>query len=470
MLDIFKGGEDYISASKAAEKIGYSSDYIGQLCRAKKIPGKLVGRTWYVDLNSLLEHKKNRKYRKVEKSLPEPIPLAIVHEEELGRSGSRERYVSSLNFSRDDRPLLPQVSKRHATHPRRIVTRKLVREISVVTLSLIVALSVGLNILEQSRPYAAQNIENKLSTISNSSKSFLGSLSSGVNSRLALASVGEFITNPVKGILSGFGNLKDSAMRRYFFATNYGPTMENGPSIGTSTSSLANRPIRVTSTTTSLAIRQTTPKLALDSLKSELRSELQNYIESQLGTAAEPRVVYQSYNTINPTVLRGEILVADTRPLVTRQSDSDAGRVSSVISNLFNDGGSFSKICLGGDCQTSWPTTSSAGAAWAFVKQNDGTQATSTTLGFFNGFLSTASSTIGGGTTGSGLTILGGATTTNLLALGSTTLQNFTAINATTTNATSTTFAITGNAAGLTFYGSGNHDITSSAGTLRIGS
>src|SRR3989338_10130722 len=58
---ILSEGKEYISAIRASKKIGYASDYIGQLCRAKKIPGKLIGKTWYVDFSSLLEHRKNRK-------------------------------------------------------------------------------------------------------------------------------------------------------------------------------------------------------------------------------------------------------------------------------------------------------------------------------------------------------------------------------------------------------------------------
>ena len=70
-------GKEYISASRASKKIGYASDYIGQLCRAKKIPGRLIGRTWYVDLDSLVEHKKNRQYgrKKIFDTEPEPLEL-----------------------------------------------------------------------------------------------------------------------------------------------------------------------------------------------------------------------------------------------------------------------------------------------------------------------------------------------------------------------------------------------------------
>ena len=76
---IFSDGKEYISASRAAKKIGYASDYIGQLCRAKKVPGQLIGRTWYVDFASLTEHKKNRQFGKMKKLVVREYlaPLAL---------------------------------------------------------------------------------------------------------------------------------------------------------------------------------------------------------------------------------------------------------------------------------------------------------------------------------------------------------------------------------------------------------
>ena len=62
--DLLIDGKEYISAIRASKKIGYASDYIGQLCRSKKISGRLIGKTWYVEFPSLLEHKKNRKLGK----------------------------------------------------------------------------------------------------------------------------------------------------------------------------------------------------------------------------------------------------------------------------------------------------------------------------------------------------------------------------------------------------------------------
>ena len=52
-------GKKFISARRAAENFGYTSDYVGQLCRAKKINARLVGRSWYVLEKDLIDHKNN---------------------------------------------------------------------------------------------------------------------------------------------------------------------------------------------------------------------------------------------------------------------------------------------------------------------------------------------------------------------------------------------------------------------------
>ncbi len=53
-------GKTYISAKNATQLVGYTSDYIGQLCRANKIPAKLVGRSWYVSEQDLIRHKNSK--------------------------------------------------------------------------------------------------------------------------------------------------------------------------------------------------------------------------------------------------------------------------------------------------------------------------------------------------------------------------------------------------------------------------
>lgn len=49
-------GKRYISTRRAAKDHKYSSDYIGQLIRGKKVIGQKVGRSWYVDAESLANY------------------------------------------------------------------------------------------------------------------------------------------------------------------------------------------------------------------------------------------------------------------------------------------------------------------------------------------------------------------------------------------------------------------------------
>lgn len=55
--EFFFEGKKYISASRASKIIGYNSDYIGQLCRKGSLQCRMVGRTWFVDEESLVNHK-----------------------------------------------------------------------------------------------------------------------------------------------------------------------------------------------------------------------------------------------------------------------------------------------------------------------------------------------------------------------------------------------------------------------------
>ena len=130
---IFSDGKEYISAVRAAEKIGYASDYISQLCRAKKIPGQLIGKSWYVDFASLVEYKKNRQLGKTKKSLvsgpkgqtlgiqkgltlenlEKSLPIILSQpssETTAGEARSLDNPV--FTYENDDRPRLPELSKK----------------------------------------------------------------------------------------------------------------------------------------------------------------------------------------------------------------------------------------------------------------------------------------------------------------------------------------------------------------------
>lgn len=70
--------KNYISAKRVQELFGYSSDYVGQLCRLGKIDAKMIGQTWFVTEESIISHKlsvnesikdKNKEKRKISKKI-----------------------------------------------------------------------------------------------------------------------------------------------------------------------------------------------------------------------------------------------------------------------------------------------------------------------------------------------------------------------------------------------------------------
>lgn len=63
--------KEYKKLAVLADEFGYTTDYIGQLCRAGKVEARLVGRAWYVLPESLKLHKKNRYQETSEKRIQE---------------------------------------------------------------------------------------------------------------------------------------------------------------------------------------------------------------------------------------------------------------------------------------------------------------------------------------------------------------------------------------------------------------
>ena len=53
-------GIAYRKASLLAKEFKYTSDYLGQLCRARKVDCQLIGRSWYINPGSLVNHKSSR--------------------------------------------------------------------------------------------------------------------------------------------------------------------------------------------------------------------------------------------------------------------------------------------------------------------------------------------------------------------------------------------------------------------------
>ncbi len=49
--------KNYISAKLASVIFGYTSDYVGQLCRLGKLECKMIGRSWFVSEESVIKHR-----------------------------------------------------------------------------------------------------------------------------------------------------------------------------------------------------------------------------------------------------------------------------------------------------------------------------------------------------------------------------------------------------------------------------
>ena len=65
-------GKSYTKASEVAAQFGYTADYIGQLCRSKKVDARLVGRTWFVHVPSVEAHRDQRyAYQKTQSQVTE---------------------------------------------------------------------------------------------------------------------------------------------------------------------------------------------------------------------------------------------------------------------------------------------------------------------------------------------------------------------------------------------------------------
>lgn len=67
-------GKRYISTRRAAREHGYHSDYMGQLVRGKKVAGQKVGRSWYIEEESLKVYL-GKAPAPVQKPEPEPQPV-----------------------------------------------------------------------------------------------------------------------------------------------------------------------------------------------------------------------------------------------------------------------------------------------------------------------------------------------------------------------------------------------------------
>lgn len=103
---------EFVKAAVIAKELGYTSDYVGQLCRAKKVASKLVGRTWYVDRHSITNHKRNR-YKKVADTAATDDTYAVAINREAPQTPSID----------DDETVIVSVRKGQSEETRNFYTR-----------------------------------------------------------------------------------------------------------------------------------------------------------------------------------------------------------------------------------------------------------------------------------------------------------------------------------------------------------
>lgn len=113
-------GVRYVKVSEIARTYGYTADYLGQLCRADKLAGKLVGRSWYVSEPALQTHKSKKQRSskaKTTTALREAIQSNEATNNKAGTSFHAKNFYSKVGpqqhkYTEDQTELIPVLSQR----------------------------------------------------------------------------------------------------------------------------------------------------------------------------------------------------------------------------------------------------------------------------------------------------------------------------------------------------------------------
>src|SRR3989339_496101 len=222
-LSIFLEGKEYISASRAA----------------KKIPGRLIGRTWYVDFALLTEHKKNRQLGKVKKLVVKKLVESASIEKSILTLTPNAEFTKKLFFTyeNDNRPWLPKLSKKDR-YIEPIWTSTLVGQAVAFSMALLIVISTVFFTLENTNPRVAIETRSKLEHIYNIPKEFLIEsaqiyahatlkFADEVSTQLAAVSVPDSlgsstmltINNLFEAMRMSFRHLKQIALDKFFFSS-----------------------------------------------------------------------------------------------------------------------------------------------------------------------------------------------------------------------------------------------------------
>lgn len=116
-------GKQYVKASKAAKDLGYASDYVGQLCRSGTVDAHLVGRTWYVNPDTLGAHRVEKR-RNARTKAREYAQKAIKESREVTVNTNTNAYRNiAIRYQGDGSDLVPPVKKVHIASEEFIAER-----------------------------------------------------------------------------------------------------------------------------------------------------------------------------------------------------------------------------------------------------------------------------------------------------------------------------------------------------------
>lgn len=106
MDSITHEGKTYLRAAKIAKELGYTSDYVGQLCREGHVACTRVGRNWFVEEASIRNHKTDRK-----RSVAAKARQSIKKQRQALAQQSASKRAPAALYKPDAEALLPTVHK-----------------------------------------------------------------------------------------------------------------------------------------------------------------------------------------------------------------------------------------------------------------------------------------------------------------------------------------------------------------------
>lgn len=103
-------GKEYTKAAKAARDLGYTADYVGQLCRSGQVTAHLIGRTWYVNKEELTSHRHEKK-RMSRVKAREQAKQSIAEHRAKKETETKNYKNLAISYETDSSDLIPPTRK-----------------------------------------------------------------------------------------------------------------------------------------------------------------------------------------------------------------------------------------------------------------------------------------------------------------------------------------------------------------------